>query len=281
MQIRNYATGATYAGSLTETVSTEIAKLALGVKIDAITIADLDELLTEFSATKVSVSLWRNGQNLRIYSNVPLTAIAEFDTANEGVLFVESDANIREVYFPIPVSMMGAVDLDGESQIKVDITGLPTAATWQFALFGVQSPVLDTSVISMVQATAQADHPSYSVAVSDYSQVLIPIADVLSVNIDYSNGRGVEFTADELKLAHAATNDAFVISRGSAGAGTFFGMGGHYQYAVLDITGAVRVRVDKLTSGSAVLFFVGETQVGDVDLVNSVNSQLIDTTIGQ
>lgn len=277
MRIRNKQAATVYAGTISEIITSQLGKLLLVFDFSTAKPASMQTVFDLLKNIKVNLDINTDGRSSRVYRAIPLSAIVEYDAANEGTIYVQQDSanTIGKVIACIPISNEGSYDLDADGQYRLDITGLPTTAGLDLSLYGFNSPIQSNTHIEASVHTCQADSPDTTVKLDAYETALIPINDVESVRITYSNGQTQELYRDELLAVQAGTNDVLAI--GQTGAHPAMAMASTYQHAVLDIVAAREIVVTKAVGTAATLHLFRTVVNGNGRAASSKNASLTST----
>jgi len=213
MLLRTPTTLVDSGGSYTLQLQQEVAKILFHFTFAADQVADLPALFDFLRAIKVNASLWRDGSRTTLYDGSSLLAIQELQTEGEGVLPVTPDAtSILSVTAAIDLGSGGAIDLPGDAQFDITLTGIDSALTGTVAPYAIQSPIVSTSVPEVVTITIQSDTRSETHGISAYSLIAVPLIGFNRLTLNYTNGRDQDLSPTDLQMIHASTNDLLTVS---------------------------------------------------------------------
>lgn len=158
---------------------------------------DLDTLLARMNNVKVNIELQtKNGQNEVLVPKMPLGALAEIYSGSESFIEVSDNGTDHDVVFGLELGRDGALAVNAESSLVVDITG--TQSGDNLDVYALDAPVGTNRAIKTAALRLSANAPSV-VNLNRAKSLHIPAASFDDLELQYPNGKTVTLEKKEIE----------------------------------------------------------------------------------
>ncbi|MCG8329802.1 MAG: hypothetical protein MI974_19050 [Chitinophagales bacterium] len=277
------ATGVT-ASSWVGQVTSEIAEILLHFRFGSASYGDLQDIVSMMDSVLVSIAYVSNGNSIRHSHQVPLTVIADYQAAFEGVFSGNQDVAggvMDDLRVSVPLCSSGSLVLSGDEQIQIQLTGLPADASDELDIYGLEMPTRDVELVQFKKLIVPADEQDKTFRLNDYELLLIEPSDFDELLLSYSNGNTCKYTPAELIYLSEKTNELAVHFRPSSiGSLTDASLPGYISYVAFDVSSVTSVQCLRAAGGAVVeMYGIHSTVVAAPAPVVAVNNNLTDTTL--
>lgn len=228
------------------------------------------------------------GNQISIYRDVPLSAIAEYSQFGEAYIPVTrtnftptnaatmTTAQVDSVVFQVPFTAGGHIPFQNDETLVFTLTGLPTGAGSDLLLFfyALESPIQSPTCLVFEQLNIAQGVKEKSFNAREYDQILIPYNSAelsTQVRVNYTNGYTAIYTTDELLSLCCDRNDSVVRSNTLYDP---FEIKGVAEYFVLDVKEAAEVVFNVSGTNAQIGFGVKSQVIGNPIAAIVNNSKL-------
>jgi len=235
--------GATSTSLVNQTIQSPTAKIGLLFSLATgsvqTTYTTYGAFATAIAGMKATAIVQSPHGHRTLFQDMPIPDLIEISSANEGC--VDADTS-NLVTTTIELSERGAIQLDENHKLILNISGLPSAMNC--SVYALDHPSLVSEAINYEQKAVLANAETTFDAMN-YNTVALPTS-LTYLEIAYLNGRTIRFTSSELALITKDVNELVANWNGSI-------VSGSSAFHTIDITHAVSIKVQ---FGSAVNFYM-------------------------
>ncbi len=265
-------------GRLATNVQFQVARLLIVFEWSANLPASMDAVFNFLSGIDCSIAYVAQGSTHRHSHEIPLSVFAQFDSSAEGSILVNQNAaaTINKVIVPVMMSPEGALNNKGNDQFQIEFSDIPSTGDFTVALYGMESPLATPALLQYHTLTIESDKRQDGFALHQYNSIAVNPASLTELELEYSNGRDVRFTPEELRYLAHSTND--VVAVGSTGAHPVMALSGLYDHVIIDVSAVTGLKIYKNAGAPCHIYGEKTTIVRKVQEAQQVNAGFQDTT---
>lgn len=211
----------------------------------------IDDLIGD---TEITISR-QDGSNTDVLINrLKIRDVAEISTHNEGVVFITraysatAGDNLATIEFTLEIANGAAFKLDDASKLLLNIEGKPANMTLDIET--IDHPIVGKNYIAYDTKYVNANS-SKDFAIEQHYAMALPVADVTTVELHFTNGKSIILTKTEIqKLTRDAQDEVFIINNKV--------IYGYYVWAVLSVEECWKATL-LLTAGKNIYLIKNQT----------------------
>lgn len=245
-------TGASYEGIR---IFKPIRALLVSIKADASVSSDTEQRI-DLGNVKLRVRLVNSstGKTDEIIPNIALSILGDIATTGEG-FYINNP--IKEASVPVKLNEGGAVFLDNDKYLDVEISGLPTKAVT--TIYGIEDRKVDQDFFmryNKFYMSVGELQKTFARGVNE--DLYLPQGMFSEVQLNCENGTTPVFTSEEIEQLNREENDINSIGTSSQGAGgalimARYGLG---TMAHLDLDGVRDFEIRRINATESIEFIL-------------------------